>query len=109
MQTDATCSAPRMRGLFLRLLLPLLFLVGASISASAQGQGFLAVQYPSGGQNLVIDSTVQIRWISQNNTGTLNISYSIDSGATWTLIDTATAHNGQDSMAWVVPPKLAAA
>jgi hypothetical protein len=92
-----------MRGLLLRLLLPLLFLAGAAISASAQGQGFLVVQYPSGGQNLVIDSTVQIRWLSQNNTGTLNISYSIDSGATWTLIDTATARNGQDSLAWVVP------
>jgi hypothetical protein len=92
-----------MRGLLLRILLPLLFLAGATIGASAQGQGFLVVQSPSGGQSLVIDSTVQIRWLSQNNTGTLNISYSIDSGATWTLIDTATAHNGLDSLAWVVP------
>lgn len=88
-------------GIFLFMLLSLL----ATSRASAQGGGTsIRMVAPTGGEILVADSTFKIRWLVQGNiTGTLYIEYSIDSGAVWKPIDTATAHTGVDSLAWKVP------
>lgn len=81
----------------------LFLLLLASTAAKSQGQAFIRINYPNGGNNLVVDSTVNIRWTAQGVTGTLNVEYSIDSGTVWTLIDTVTARNGADTLAWKVP------
>lgn len=70
--------------------------------AGAQGSRIFLTS-PMGGENWIVDSTYKIRWFMQNVTGTLHIEYSVDSAATWKLIDTMTAHTGSDSLAWRVP------
>lgn len=58
---------------------------------------------PTGGENLVVDSTYTIRWLVTGVSGTLRVEYSADSGAVWNLIDTTTAVAGIDSLNWVIP------
>lgn len=84
------------------ILLPLIVLVGC-LPAFAQGQSSIRVFYPNGGETLVVDSTVQIRWLASGVSGQLTIEYSADSGSTWTFIDTVTARTGFDSLAWQIP------
>jgi hypothetical protein len=74
------------------------------LSNGAHAQlSILRIFAPNGGENLVADSTTQIRWIAQGVNGRLAIAYSSDSGAVWNPIDTVTAGTGFDSLAWVVP------
>jgi hypothetical protein len=73
-----------------------------SASLYAQ-QPRITVQSPAGGENWVQDSTYKIRWMTMGTvTGTLEVQLSLDSGATWTLIDTVTARAGADSLLWTV-------
>lgn len=89
-------------GIVLRFLAIAAFLLCFVTQALAQPSP-IRVQAPNGGEHLVVDSTFNIRWSNTNVTGTLNVEYSIDSGATWKLIDTVTARTGNDTLAWVVP------
>jgi hypothetical protein len=106
MDTGSTCSSSSLRRIWLRALFSVLLLLAVISGASAQGQAILRMVSPNGGENLITNQVTQIRWLSQGVTGTLTVEYSIDSGATWTMIDTATAHNGIDSLAWTVPNQL---
>lgn len=63
----------------------------------------ITVISPNGGQILVVDSVVNIRWSAQSVTGTLHIEYSADSGATWKAIGTKPAREGLDTLPWTVP------
>jgi hypothetical protein len=103
MRCSITSCSPLSR-LIARAFLTCALVVAASFCALAQPSG-LTVVYPNGGQNLVVDSTVNVIWFLQGTTitGTLNVDYSIDSGATWTRIDTATARSGLDTIKWKVP------
>lgn len=64
----------------------------------------LRILAPTGGENLLVDSTFNIRWTANGLVDTLLvIEYSVDSGAVWQFIDTTRAVNGPDTLAWVVP------
>ena len=65
-----------------------------------------SVQSPVGRENWVIDSTYTIRWFTSGDMGDVSGVYEIhlsrDSGSTWSLIGTATARKGSDSLRWRV-------
>lgn len=46
----------------------------------------LFVTYPLGGEHFVAGSTERIRWDSQGDTGTFDLSYSLDNGTSWNSI-----------------------
>lgn len=65
----------------------------------------IEVTYPSGGEGFVPGETETIRWDAYGNSGTFNIDFSADSGATWTSIAT----NVQGSARyrnWAVPSSV---
>lgn len=84
----------------LRYILPIIFAFVIGTAAHAQQLRILA---PNGGENLVVGTTVQIRWIEQGLTGTTQLEFTVDSGAVWQLIDSVPAKAGVDSLAWTVP------
>ncbi|MDB5034770.1 MAG: hypothetical protein JWQ98_2011 [Chlorobi bacterium] len=102
MRTGNAVTCRKTLGSIASWLMPMLLLLAITTGARAQGGGFLVIT-PAGGENFVVDSTVQIRWLAQGVTGQLNIDYSVDSGAVWKRIDSVTARTGLDSMSWVVP------
>ncbi len=59
------------------------------------------VTYPLGGEGFEPQTTERIRWDASEGTDPFNVSYSLDDGATWTLIGTANADERQQS--WTVP------
>ena len=80
------------------IIASLMFTVGLQAQ-----QPRINIQSPAGGENWILDSTYSIRWSTMGTVaGTLSVELSIDSGATWTLIDTATARAGNDSLRWKV-------
>jgi hypothetical protein len=60
----------------------------------------LIVTYPNGGEELIAGRTYKLQWDSDGYTGEVNVSVSVDSGATWTEL----ADNQPDSgsFAWQV-------
>ncbi|HVK40550.1 MAG TPA: hypothetical protein VNA88_18610 [Candidatus Kapabacteria bacterium] len=61
----------------------------------------ITILYPNGGENLMVDSAVSITWLARDFTANVSIDLSIDNGATWTPIGTATSASGIYS--WTVP------
>ncbi len=51
----------------------------------------LVLTYPNGGEGFAPFETETLRWDAADNTGTFNIEYSTDSGATWSAINNAVA------------------
>ncbi len=62
----------------------------------------LKVLYPNGGEHLDQGTSQTIRWQTAGITGTYDIYYSIDSGATWVSIVTGIANN-INYYDWAVP------
>ncbi len=66
-------------------------------------QPAVTVEYPSGGETLVPGETENIRWTATDNTtNTFTIDYSINNGATWTIINNSVAATAK-TYAWTVP------
>ena len=101
MEKTLTRTHPTHRfvGRSIRLMLLLAtFVFSASLYAQ---QARITLISPAGGENWVLDSTYTIRWFTMGSvTGTLEVQLSIDSGATWSRIDTVTARTGIDSLNW---------
>ena len=66
----------------------------------------LKVLYPNGGEHLDQGTAQTIRWQTAGITGTYDIYYSIDSGATWVSIVTGIANN-INYYDWTVPTAIA--
>ncbi len=64
----------------------------------------ITVTYPSGGESFEPGTQETIRWDAFGNTGSFALSYSIDSGATWTSIGTSSASNRYRN--WTVPNNI---
>ncbi len=62
----------------------------------------ITVTYPNGGEGLVPGEQELIRWDAYGTTGTFTVEYSIDSGATYTVL-TAILNAGLRQYAWTVP------
>lgn len=54
--------------------------------ANFQVSNLLAITYPNGGENFIMGNNYSIAWNQVGSFGSLDLSYSSDSGATWTLI-----------------------
>lgn len=76
--------------------------VGDTSDATFQISNFLAMAYPNGGENFSIGNSYSISWIQSGTFGALDLSYSIDSGATWTLIGS----NLSSPYSWQVPNQI---
>ena len=63
----------------------------------------VSVTAPSAGANLSMGSTTAIQWSANDNVGitTVDLHYSADNGATWTLIASSQPNSGTYN--WVVP------
>ncbi|MBN1541265.1 hypothetical protein JW992_03895, partial [candidate division KSB1 bacterium] len=61
----------------------------------------LNVLQPNGGEKWVAGSTEQISWASEFYSGTVNIDFSTDNGATWTQIAAAQPAGG--TLDWTIP------
>ncbi len=61
----------------------------------------IIVTHPNGGETWDEGSTQTIRWTSSNTSGNVKISYSLDSGTSWTTIQDNMPDN--HSASWVVP------
>ncbi len=62
----------------------------------------IQVTYPSGGEPFVPSESEIIRWDAVGNSGTFNVDYSLDSGATWNPIATNLAGSTRYRN-WAVP------
>ncbi|MDR3611384.1 MAG: hypothetical protein P4L27_12530 [Ignavibacteriaceae bacterium] len=69
-------------------------------SGTSKGTVTMSVTSPKNGDTLKVASVFTIQW-SSNSTSTVKIEYSIDNGATWTLIADSLVNNG--SYIWPVP------
>lgn len=72
---------------------------GAPLDSSFCGS--IDVTHPNGGETWDEGSTQTIRWTSTNTSGNVKISYSLDSGKSWTTIQDNMPDN--HSASWVVP------
>ncbi len=67
----------------------------------------LKLLFPNGGETLMVDSTYNIQWKSQN-VDKLNITYSIDNGAKWNTlgrnVDASAGH-----FSWIIPDSVSKA
>lgn len=61
----------------------------------------VTITYPIGGEGFDSPSTIPIRWDSPKTTTDFTLEYSLDDGATWNLINTASAN--QRYYNWSVP------
>lgn len=61
----------------------------------------ITVTYPGGGESLPRGSEEQIEWDSSNVAGNVRIEYSLDGGATWTVLALSSANDGVED--WTVP------
>ena len=61
------------------------------------------LQYPNGGEILIANQSVQIKWLADDDEGIeeVNIEYSGDTGSTWEMIAQQIPHTG--SYNWTVP------
>jgi hypothetical protein len=62
---------------------------------------FVTVDSPNGGENWLVGSGRNITWTSNGTSGTVNIDYSTDKGATWTAVTAGTPDDGTYS--WTIP------
>lgn len=70
-------------------------------------QPSVTVEYPFGGEAWVPGETENIRWNAEGNeSNTFTIDYSIDNGASWTIINNAVAATSR-TYAWTVPNTIA--
>jgi RHS repeat-associated protein len=65
----------------------------------------LTVNYPNGGETLLIGSAYEITWSSYGVVGEVKIDYSVDSGANWKEIIASTENDGVFD--WQVPDTAA--
>jgi len=63
---------------------------------------YIEVTYPSAGMTLSPSATELIQWDMEGISGTTSVEYSLDNGATWTVINGAVAANTR-RLSWVVP------
>ncbi len=61
----------------------------------------IKVTYPIGGESLIPNKGERIHWDAYGNTGTFNLDYSTDNGATWTNF--SNAPGDERNAAWTVP------
>lgn len=59
---------------------------------------------PNGGENWVINTSLEIRWYASSGIPFVRISYSIDNGSSWTQIVASTPNDG--SFVWTVPAPI---
>ena len=62
----------------------------------------ITVLSPNGRESLVMGTGHEIKWTSIGTVGDVRIEYSIDSGASWSLVTDSTVNTG--SYDWTVPP-----
>lgn len=67
-------------------------------------QPYLRLNRPENDDILVGDSVEMIEWLADNVSGRFMLEYSVDSGGTWSTIDTVPALSGRGELAWKVPP-----
>jgi hypothetical protein len=65
------------------------------------GTPAIVIQYPGGGDSYNVGSTVGIEWGTIGDIPKVDISYSINGGATWTIIASNVTNNGYYS--WKLP------
>jgi len=64
----------------------------------------IEVTYPNGGETFVPGETETIRWDAVQGSGAFGVSYSVDSGATWTNISLASGSSRHRD--WIVPTNV---
>lgn len=64
----------------------------------------LQVTFPNGGEKLVPGEVLPIHWDAVNAFGTFSLEYSVDNGATWTLIGSASS--AATNLNWAVPNNI---
>lgn len=62
----------------------------------------ITVTYPMGGESLIPGNTEYIRWDAFGSSGTFNVSYSTNNGASWTTIISSAAATAR-SASWTIP------
>jgi hypothetical protein len=63
---------------------------------------YITVTSPNGGENLYVDSTYDITWISEGTSDSLFIDYSIDNGTTWLEV-TSYVPPDLGYFSWIIP------
>ncbi len=76
---------------------------GDAFVAKIQGDGWIKVTSPDGGETWPAGTTQTIRWTRGGSLGKVRINYSIDNGAHWTNINASAPNTGR--YAWRVPRK----
>lgn len=71
--------------------------------ATFQVSNLLAITYPNGGENLTIGNSYSIAWNQTGTFGSLDLSYSIDSGSTWTIIS---SNLMSSPYSWIAPNQI---
>ncbi|MCF8457826.1 MAG: hypothetical protein K9H62_18005 [Bacteroidales bacterium] len=71
-----------------------LFEIGAAVNS-------LTLTHPNGGQYLTISATYYVTWASTGNINNVDLTYSVDSGTTWSSIASNVPNNGQYQ--WQIP------
>jgi len=71
-----------------------------TVAESATAQS-LTITAPNGGETWLIGGTQNITWTSSNAGSNVQIEYSTDSGASWTVVVASTANDG--SYPWTIP------
>lgn len=70
--------------------------------AAFQVSNLLAITFPNGGESFTIGNSYSITWNQTGTFGVLDLSYSTDSGATWTLIGS----NLSSPYTWQTPNQI---
>ncbi len=65
----------------------------------------VVVVAPNGGEVLVAGTTTQVTWTNKYYTGNVTLSYSLNNGATWTVITSNLVNTG--AYAWAIPADIA--
>lgn len=73
----------------------------AAVAGGTPPTDAVTVIYPNGGQSLTAAAAVNITWTWTGSFTTVALDYSLDGGATWTVITSSTPNDG--SQAWTVP------
>jgi hypothetical protein len=64
----------------------------------------ITVLRPNGGERFATDSTINVTWSAVDISGTVDVEYSLDDGATWVAIGSADATTG--TLSWAIPDTL---